>query len=449
VSGGGRVVYFTSTAADLVPGFDPAGMPQLFRYDRLTGTVTAPLRGTGGGPLVAPVREPAASHDGASVVFVSAASNLGLGELRYRQVLVHSSGFTTPAKVRLVSTTPAGKPAEYHSRTPSLGRSSTGLVVGYATDATDVIAGDGNDSTDVFSWSEDTGRSTLVSRRTSLHPHLDSATPPGSADVAGHAVSGDGRYIAFTTSLPYVPTDENGTYDVYVHDRIAGTYTRASTTADDRNSYLGAAEASLSADGRHVLFNGAEDLFAGHQAPEVPNLVVRRLGTGVLARAARAPGGGPVRVAGQSYWVDGGTISSDGRTTYFTTDAPLSPADRDGTSDVYVTTSPPDPVLLTGATSVTMRPGERRTVRLTGTGLTGVVAAQAKAPAAWLPPGGGTSAYDPVVEWVRVISPTAVDVTINVPPDAFTHPGYDKFGLSLQRSDAVVGGCASCLTIVP
>ena len=447
VSGDGRVVYFTSTAADLVPGFDPAGVPQLFRYDRLTGTVTAPLRGTGGGPLAAPVREPAASHDGSSVAFVSAASNLGLGELRYRQVIVHSSGFTTPAKVRLVSTTPAGKPADYHSETPSLGHGSTGLIVTYRTHATDVIAGDGNDSPDVFVWSEDTGRSTLVSRRTSLHPHLDSATPPGSSDVAAHAVSGDGRYVAFTTDLPYVPTDGNGLEDVYVHDRITGSYTRASTTAGSRDSYLGAFGASLSADGRHVLFSGAEDLFAGDRAPEVPNLAVRHLDTGVLARAARAPGGGPVRVAGQSYWVDEGTISSDGRTTYFTTDAPLSPDDRDSTTDVYVATSPPDAVLLAGATSVTMRPGERRTVRLTGTGFTGVVAAQAKAPAEWASPGAGTSAYDPVVEWVRVISPTAVDVTINVPRAAFTHPGYNKFGLSVQRSDGVVGGCASCLTI--
>jgi hypothetical protein len=90
----------------------------------------------------------------------------------------------------------------------------------------------------------------------------------GSAGAEAHgnlfyppAISGDGRFVAFTTSAgDLVPGDTNGRIDVFVRDRQLGITERASVgpagVQANQDSFLGTG-ASLSLDGRFVAFTSA------------------------------------------------------------------------------------------------------------------------------------------------------------------------------------------------
>jgi Tol biopolymer transport system component len=71
------------------------------------------------------------------------------------------------------------------------------------------------------------------------------------------AISGDGRFVAFwSLASTLVPGDTNGTSDVFVHDRQAGTNERVSVNSNEEQ-----ANAS-SADGQVVAFESDGALMA-------------------------------------------------------------------------------------------------------------------------------------------------------------------------------------------
>jgi Tol biopolymer transport system component len=79
------------------------------------------------------------------------------------------------------------------------------------------------------------------------------------------AVSTDGRYVAFASSLnDLVPADTGGpgrSRDVFVRDRIAGTTTRVSVATDGRQGNHESDTPAISGDGRYVAFvSGASNL---------------------------------------------------------------------------------------------------------------------------------------------------------------------------------------------
>jgi Tol biopolymer transport system component len=92
----------------------------------------------------------------------------------------------------------------------------------------------------------------------------------------GAIVSSDGRFVAFQSSATnLVPGDTNGTWDVFVRDRLTGTTERVSIDSSgvQANGSSGLYGISISPDGRYVVFesiatnlvigdtNGAGDLF--------------------------------------------------------------------------------------------------------------------------------------------------------------------------------------------
>jgi Tol biopolymer transport system component len=69
------------------------------------------------------------------------------------------------------------------------------------------------------------------------------------------AISLDGRYVAFTSSAPdRVAGDTNGTTDVFVRDRVAGTTTRVSVMPDGTQDTVNASAPSITFDGRSVVW---------------------------------------------------------------------------------------------------------------------------------------------------------------------------------------------------
>lgn len=72
------------------------------------------------------------------------------------------------------------------------------------------------------------------------------------------AVSGDGRYVAFTSyASNLVPGDTNEAPDVFVRDIRTGTTSRASLNGAGGQADGHSDGASISADGRYVAFNTA------------------------------------------------------------------------------------------------------------------------------------------------------------------------------------------------
>lgn len=85
------------------------------------------------------------------------------------------------------------------------------------------------------------------------------------AQTAPVAVSDDGRFVAFATSIPLLPGD-SGFTDVYVRDMETGSLeiVSASSGGTKGNNNSGATDISISDDGRYVVFGShADNLVAG------------------------------------------------------------------------------------------------------------------------------------------------------------------------------------------
>lgn len=78
----------------------------------------------------------------------------------------------------------------------------------------------------------------------------------GNRQSAYLSISADGRYVAFESwASNLVSGDTNGTYDVFVRDRVAGTTERVSVAGDGNQANHGSYNPSISADGRYVAFS--------------------------------------------------------------------------------------------------------------------------------------------------------------------------------------------------
>lgn len=101
--------------------------------------------------------------------------------------------------------------------------SGDGSVVVFDSSASNLVAGDGNGVQDVFAWS----RATRALERVSV----TSSGVAGSAESSSPAVSGDGRYVAFSSRGALAP-GASGTIDnVFLRDRLTGTTTLLSASA--------------------------------------------------------------------------------------------------------------------------------------------------------------------------------------------------------------------------
>src|SRR5439155_1684435 len=137
----------------------------------------------------------------------------------------------------------------------------------------------------------------------SVHKQSDNTTVPVSAPASGAAVgpaestfpalSGDGRFVAFSSSATdLVPGDTNGWSDVFVRDLQTKTTTRISAApggaeGDDFSSFP-----CLSAIGRLVAFSSeATNLVAGGDTNGKRDAFVYDRETGTMTRVSVGTGG--------------------------------------------------------------------------------------------------------------------------------------------------------------
>jgi Tol biopolymer transport system component len=162
---------------------------------------------------------------------------------------------------------------------------------------------------------------------------VSSAGEQGNSDSGYPAISADGRYVAFKSAASnLVPGDTNGTWDIFVQDRLTGVTERVSvsTAGDEGNDYSDCP--AISADGRYVAFvSSASNLVAGDTNGASDIFVHDRL-TGVTERVSVSTAGDEGNDES-----DYPAISDDGRYVAFDSNASnLGPDDTNSSWDVFV-----------------------------------------------------------------------------------------------------------------
>jgi Tol biopolymer transport system component len=199
---------------------------------------------------------PSTSIDGRYVAFHSHASNLVPGDTNgFYDVFVHDRITGATERVSVSTAGVQGNGDSSYGYTPSI--SSDGRYVAFSSLATNLVSGDTNTFSDVFVRDRQNGTTERVS--------LDSGGAEGNGDSVAPVISGDGRYVAFESfASNLVAGDTNGTWDVFVRDRLAGTTERASVDSSAAEANGQSHWPAISSDGRYVAFQSyASNLVAG------------------------------------------------------------------------------------------------------------------------------------------------------------------------------------------
>lgn len=189
-------------------------------------------------------------------------------------IIALASGSVWPQTIERVTVSSGGVEADRDSSLPLFDAvSADGRFVVFSSDASNLVAADGNGTTDVFLRDRLLGTTTRVSE------------PVGGGDALGvsgyPSISEDGRWIAFSSDAAnLVPGDTNAANDVFVVNRQTGQISRVSLGWDLSEADGNSRTPSISGDGRYVAFTSdATNLVTG---PIVwsPAIYVRDLDTG-------------------------------------------------------------------------------------------------------------------------------------------------------------------------
>ena len=155
------------------------------------------------------------------------------------------------------------------------------------------------------------------------------------------AISGDGRYLAFTsTATNMVPGDINKAADVFVYDRVRNKVEIVSVSSDER---LGAGECasssspSISHDGRYVAFSSCAPNLVPGDLNAASDVFVRDRLRGTTQMVSTRKDGGQAMLPLTGHSSGGPSISPDGRWVAFTSAASdLVPNDKNDQSDIFL-----------------------------------------------------------------------------------------------------------------
>ena len=230
-----------------------------------------------------------------------------------------------PGETTRVSVDSSGAQANNYSRFPAI--SADGRYVAFESEASNLVAGDNNGTGDVFVHDRQTGATTRVS--------VDSSGVEANGSSDASAISGDGRYVAFSSyASNLVSGDTNGMIDIFVHDRQTGQTMRVSVNssgaqANDNSSDF---HVAISWDGRYVAFQSdASNLITG-DTNGVGDVFVHDRQTGQTTRGSVASSGTEANASSGNP-----SLSDDGRYVAFSSSATnLVSGDTNDKTDVFV-----------------------------------------------------------------------------------------------------------------
>ncbi len=263
----------------------------------------------------------AMSADGRFVAFYSNATNLVAGDTNaHIDIFVRDRQAGTTERVSVDS---VGVQTNADSYNPTI--SADGRYVAFYSLASNLVPGDTNTFADVFLRDRQTGTTERVS--------VNSGGVQGDFVSVGPSISADGRFVAFYSfASNLVAGDTNGSGDIFVRDRQAGTTERLSLDSGGVQGNLDSVFPSISADGRLVAFRSdASNLVPGDTNAR-KDIFVRDRQTNTTERVSVSTGG----TQGDFDSLDV-SISADGRFVAFGSSATnLVPLDTNGSEDMFV-----------------------------------------------------------------------------------------------------------------
>ena len=320
ISGDGRFVAFASTASNLVND-DTNGQIDIFVHDRESGMTSRVSINSSGIQGNGESNTPSISGDGRFVAFDSLASNLVANDTNnQRDIFVHDreSGMTSR-----VSVDSSGIQGNGNSRTPSI--SSNGRFVAFSSFASNLVNGDTNGITDIFVHDRESG--------TTSHVFIDGSGIQGNHVSDTPSISGDGRFVAFRSyASNLVSGDTNGRSDIFVHDRQAGTISRVSVGSGNSQGNGDSHSPSVSGDGRFVAFSSDASNLVSGDTQSHEDIFVHDRQTGTTSRVSVDSSGNQGNNTSASP-----SISSDGRFVAFQSFASnFVSGDTNGKLDLFV-----------------------------------------------------------------------------------------------------------------
>lgn len=218
--------------------------------------------------------------------------------------------------------------------------SADGRYLVFHSDSADLDPRDPDVSTDVYVRDRSTGSTTLLS--------IGNDGAKGNFDSFWPAISRNGRFVVFSSfASNLVPGDTNNTADVYLVDRDANRngmfdeagavlIRRVSRASDGTEANAFSAEATISADGRYVVFASEADNLVPGDTNQVADIFVHDIASGITERVSvSGPGAQANDMSSEP------ALSADGRYIAFSSSADnLAPGDANGRhwrgADIYV-----------------------------------------------------------------------------------------------------------------
>lgn len=317
ISANGKFVAFTGASAGLVDGGASGALYDIY-VASTTGNSIVRVSTASDGALAANGRSLAAdiSASGRYVVFESDASNLVAGgsSAQFDIFLKDTkTGLTTRVSTSLTGTDGNGDSRAGHI-------SANGRYVVYQSEASNLSSGDNNGYSDVFLWDANTGTTrNLTKALVTVSNQFNGVFNP---DVA---VRDNGDVIViFETGRNFVDADTSNGTDIYAYNVTKGTLQFVSSRADGSAVGVSSGDASISDDGRWVVFTGGSDTLVPDDNNGYADVFIKDLVTGEIAllsrTAAGASGNGSsthARISSGGDWI----VFESGATDLAATDA--------------------------------------------------------------------------------------------------------------------------------
>ncbi|MEJ0089285.1 MAG: hypothetical protein WDM80_06000 [Limisphaerales bacterium] len=334
----------------------------IYLWDAQSGINTLVSRNLNGGVSLNSICDwPAVDTSGRFVTFLSSASGLVTNSVTsdYHLYLADLQAGMT----RLVDADTNGVGVGVGVATvPQL--SADGTLVAFEASNSSLVSNDRNHDIDIFVRDSVAATNELISAHDSNFP---SASPNGNTGIAALSSSTDGRWLTFASEADnLVFNDTNGFRDIFVRDFQFGTNLLVSVGTNGVSADGISSEPAISTSGGFVVFSSSADNLVKGDTNKVQDVFVRILPAGptvLVSTNASGPGQGN-KLSGSA------SISGDGRYVLFRSQASnLAAGSFSGTENLFLRdmqTRTTYALTTTGLNSASMTP-DGRLVAFTGT----------------------------------------------------------------------------------